>query len=75
LFRSRPAARAERDRLPEDAFMAVDERVRVRAWQLWDKAGRPEGRDQQFWLQAEMEIREMEELRELAREPPPGLSG
>jgi len=55
--------------------MAMDERIRVRARQLWDEAGRPEGRAEQFWLQAETEIREMEELRELAREPPPALPG
>jgi len=50
--------------------MPADKRIRTRAWQLWDQAGRPEGRDDEFWLQAEKEIREMEELRELAREPP-----
>lgn len=53
----------------------MDERIRARARQLWDEAGRPEGRDEQFWLQAEKEVREMEELRELAKEPPPVLSG
>jgi regulation of enolase protein 1 (concanavalin A-like superfamily) len=57
--------------LPEKTPMARDERIRTRAWQLWDQAGRPEGRDEEFWLQAEIEIREMEELRELAKEPPP----
>lgn len=51
--------------------MARDERIRTRAWQLWDQAGRPEGRDEEFWLQAEIEIREMEELREIAKEPSP----
>ena len=28
-----------------------------RAYQLWEKAGRPEGRDLEFWLQAEQQIR------------------
>jgi hypothetical protein len=51
--------------------MATDQRIRTRAWQLWDQAGRPEGRDDEFRLQAEKQIREMEELRELAKEPPP----
>jgi len=51
--------------------MATDKRIRTRAWQLGDQAGRPEGRDDEFWLQAEKKIREMEELRELARQPPP----
>lgn len=61
--------------LPEETSMAMDKRIRTRAWQLWDQAGRPEGRDDEYWLQAEKEIREMEELRELAREPPPVLPG
>jgi hypothetical protein len=55
--------------------MAMDERIRARAWQLWDEAGQPQGSDEQFWLEAEKEIREMEELRELAREPSPELPG
>ncbi|QJP12983.1 DUF2934 domain-containing protein [Starkeya sp. ORNL1] len=27
--------------------------VRIRAYQLWENAGRPEGRDVEFWLMAE----------------------
>ena len=27
-----------------------------RAYQLWELAGRPEGRDQEFYLQAEQEL-------------------
>jgi hypothetical protein len=38
--------------------MATDQRIRTRAWQLWDQAGRPQGRDHEFWLQAEKEIRQ-----------------
>jgi hypothetical protein len=60
--------------LPEETSM-TDKRIRTRAWQLWDQAGRPEGRDDEFRLQAEKEIREMEELRELAKEPPSILPG
>ena len=29
-----------------------DERVRTRAYHLWEKAGRPQGRDSEFWHQA-----------------------
>jgi Protein of unknown function (DUF2934) len=29
-----------------------EERTRVRAYHLWEKAGRPEGRDQEFWHDA-----------------------
>jgi hypothetical protein len=30
--------------------------VRDRARQLWEAAGQPEGRDTEFWLQAEQEV-------------------
>jgi len=37
-------------------------RIRRRARQIWDQNGRPSGRDEEFWLQAERELREVEEL-------------
>ena len=33
-----------------------DEKVRRRAYQLWEDAGRPDGRSDEFWLAAEIEI-------------------
>lgn len=33
-----------------------DERIRQRAYQLWEEAGRPEGADHQHWHQAAGEI-------------------
>jgi hypothetical protein len=32
------------------------EAVRARARELWEQHGRPEGRDLEFWLQAEREL-------------------
>ena len=32
------------------------EEIRKRAQELWEQNGRPEGRDLEFWLQAESEI-------------------
>jgi hypothetical protein len=32
-----------------------------RAYQLWQQAGEPAGRDQEFYLQAERELQEVEE--------------
>jgi len=32
-----------------------EEQVRKRAYELWEQAGRPEGRNDEFWNQAEME--------------------
>jgi hypothetical protein len=34
------------------------EEIRTRARELWEQSGRPEGRDVEFWLQAESEISE-----------------
>ena len=33
-----------------------EQRVRERAYRLWEQAGSPEGQSEQFWLQAEAEI-------------------
>ena len=37
-------------------------RIRRRARQIWQENGCPSGRDEEFWLQAERELRETEEL-------------
>ena len=36
--------------------------VRNRAREIWEENGRPCGRDQEFWYQAEREFREAEDL-------------
>lgn len=33
-----------------------EEQIRTRAHQLWEVAGKPEGREQDFWLEAEREL-------------------
>ena len=33
-----------------------DEQIRNHAHQLWNKAGRPEGKADEFWRQAEIEL-------------------
>jgi Protein of unknown function (DUF2934) len=33
--------------------------IALRAYQLWNAAGRPEGRSDEFWFQAEEEFRRM----------------
>jgi Protein of unknown function (DUF2934) len=40
----------------------TENRIRRRARQLWEESGRPSGRDLEFWLQAEREFREAEDL-------------
>ena len=33
-----------------------EERIRERAHRLWEEAGRPEGKDEKFWWEAELQI-------------------
>ena len=32
------------------------EQIRRRAYELWEEAGSPEGKENEFWLQAEREV-------------------
>jgi hypothetical protein len=32
--------------------------IRARAYELWEQSGRPSGRDDEFWLQAEAEMKD-----------------
>ena len=41
---------------------ADEDRIRIRAREIWEENGRPSGRDEEFWYQAEREFREAEEL-------------
>jgi hypothetical protein len=34
----------------------TDEQIRERAYQLWEKLGRPEGRNDEFWHLAEQDL-------------------
>lgn len=36
--------------------MASEDQIRSYAHQLWEKAGKPEGRDAEFWHAAETEL-------------------
>jgi hypothetical protein len=51
----------------------TDDQIRTLAHQLWEQAGRPDGREHEFWHRAEQELKEMEDLREIANEPPPTI--
>ena len=35
----------------------TEEQVRRRAFELWEEHGRPEGYDEEFWLQAERQLK------------------
>ena len=48
-----------------------EDRIRRRAYHLWEEAGRPEGRSEEFWHAARAEIAD-EEAPEAARAIPRG---
>jgi len=49
--------------------MQIDrEKIRQRAHQLWEQAGKPEGKDDDFWLQAERQLEE-EQIRHELKTP------
>ena len=39
----------------------TDEHIRVRAHELWEQAGKPEGQDEAFWHLAERDLQEQEQ--------------
>jgi hypothetical protein len=39
-----------------------ENRIRIRAREIWEENGCPAGRDEEFWFQAELEFREAEDL-------------
>jgi hypothetical protein len=50
-----------------------EEQIRAPAYELWQQAGMPEGREDEFWRQAEQALRETEQLRDIATEPTPTI--
>jgi hypothetical protein len=52
-----PPTAGLRIRDPKMAKPALMDVVR-RAYELWEQAGKPEGRDQEFYLEAERELQE-----------------
>ena len=49
-----PAKRSEPTRVTLD--MAIEEKIRLRAFELFEARGREDGHEQEDWLQAEAEI-------------------
>jgi hypothetical protein len=41
---------------PDRRARISEEQVRARAHELWEAHGRPQGRDEEFWVQAEREL-------------------
>jgi hypothetical protein len=51
------AARPKVSAPPEARRTVSEEDIRLRAYLKWEAAGRPEGDDLSFWLEAEQELR------------------
>lgn len=45
-----------------------DDEIRRRAHELWEQAGRPQGREDHFWLEAERQLKE-EQIRHELKTP------
>ena len=43
----------------------TEEQIRKRAFELWEQAGKPEGREDEFWQQAQRELQDAEERGDL----------
>jgi len=51
---------------------SMEEQIRIRAHEPWELAGKPDGRHDEFWHEAERDIkREMEDLSSIAQRPEP----
>lgn len=46
------------DEVIPDRGGASEDAIRGRAYAKWDEAGRPEGRDDEFWAEAERELKD-----------------
>jgi hypothetical protein len=53
----------------------TDDEIRTRAHQLWEEVGKPQGRDEEFWQRAELELRAEDEKLDKLKEPPNNLPG
>jgi Protein of unknown function (DUF2934) len=45
----------------------TEEQIRKRAFELWEQAGKPEGREDEFWNQAQRELQDAEGRGDQAR--------
>jgi hypothetical protein len=44
-------------RLPEEGLSPTHHQIAVRAYQLWEENGRPDGTDREDWFEAERQLR------------------
>jgi hypothetical protein len=46
-----------RDLEGDEMTQPTDKEIKNRAYEIWERNGRPEGREDEFWRQAEQELR------------------
>ena len=51
----------------EPSTNITEDQVRQRAFELWEKRGRPKGHEVEFWLQAERELKGEENSGDISR--------
>lgn len=50
----------------------MEEQIRTRAHELWEQAGKPDGREDEFWHAAEKAVKhETEDISVIAQRPEP----
>ena len=54
-----------------DEVKKTDERVRIRAYHLWERDGRPHGRNDDYWMKALAEVQAEEKEEAGGSAPPP----
>jgi hypothetical protein len=47
----------------------TEDQIRQRAHDIWERHHRPDGRDEEFWHQAERELQESDGLENIAHSP------
>jgi hypothetical protein len=51
---------------------SMKDQIQVRAHELWELAGKPDGRHDEFWYEAEHDIkRELDDISAIAQQPEP----
>src|SRR5258706_2937778 len=68
--RSLPSSSRARARQEDKMESPTEKQILNRAYEIWERNGRPEGREDEFWHQAEQELRAEEERGDPAKGMP-----
>ena len=62
---------AETPESSDDKERVLEQRIRERAYKIWEDEGRPEGRDEAHWELAKLAIAEQDALPTMTMKAPP----